>query len=148
VADASNAAVYEQITAAYRVLEEIGIESKDTLLVINKIDALPNRARLDGVLNRYPNAVAISARTGTGLKQLACEVSDALSRNFVDIHVETGVENGRLLAYLAKHGEVLSKRFNEQRVTVHCRISQRHLGRIREENGIVTNREGKSKDVA
>ncbi len=44
---------------------------KDTLLVVNKIDALPDRARLDGLLDRYPNAVPISARTGLGLAKLA-----------------------------------------------------------------------------
>ena len=58
VADASNPAVFEQIAAVYRVLEEIGIQEKDTLLVLNKIDALPDRARLDGLLSRYPNAIA------------------------------------------------------------------------------------------
>ncbi len=57
VADAANPAVYEQIAAAYQVLEEIGIRQKDTLLVLNKIDALPDRARLDGLLSRYPDAV-------------------------------------------------------------------------------------------
>ena len=69
VADAANPAVYEQIAAAYKVLEEIGIQQKDTLLVINKIDALPDRVRLDGLLSRYPDAVPISARTGFGLAQ-------------------------------------------------------------------------------
>ena len=66
VADAANPAVYEQIAAAYQVLEEIGIRQKDTLLVLNKIDALPDRARLDGLLSRYPDAVAVSARNGPG----------------------------------------------------------------------------------
>ena len=51
------------------MLEEIGIQQKDTLLVLNKIDALPDRLRLDGLLNRYPNAVPISARTGLGMPQ-------------------------------------------------------------------------------
>ena len=66
VADASNPAVLEQIAAAYKVLEELGIQQKDTLLVLNKIDALPDRIRLDGLLNRYPNAMPISARSGLG----------------------------------------------------------------------------------
>ncbi len=49
-------------------------------------------------------------------------VSQALSHSFLDVDVETGVENGRLLAYLASHGEVLSKRYTDSRVIVHCRI--------------------------
>ena len=137
VADASNRAVADQITAAYNVLEEIGIEAKDTLLVINKIDTLPDRARVDGLLNRYPNAVAISARRGSGLSQLATAVSEALSRSFLDVDVETGVENGRLMAYLARHGEILSKTYNDTRVVVHCRMPQRYLGRIKEDGTVV-----------
>ena len=130
VADAANPAVYEQISATFKVLEEIGLRRKDMLLVINKIDLLPDRARLEGLLNRYPSAIPISARTGYGLEHLASAVSDALSRNFVDVDVELGVDNGRLLAYLAAHGEVLSKRYTDSRVIVHCRISQQHLARV------------------
>ena len=44
VADASDPAALAQITAVYGVLEELGIEAKDTLLVLNKIDALPDRS--------------------------------------------------------------------------------------------------------
>ncbi len=130
VADASNPAVYDQIGAAYKVLEEIGIELKDTLLVVNKVDALPDRVRLDGLLNRYPNAVPISARSGLGLTQLAAAVSEALSHSFLDVDVELGVDNGRLMAYLAAHGEVLSKRYHDSRVVIHCRIPSHHLQRI------------------
>ena len=39
VADASNPAASEQIAVVYEVLEELGIEAKDTLLVLNKVDA-------------------------------------------------------------------------------------------------------------
>ncbi len=38
VADASNPAVLDQIAAVYQVLEELGIQAKDTLLVLNKVD--------------------------------------------------------------------------------------------------------------
>jgi GTP-binding protein HflX len=130
VADGSNPAVYDQIGAAYKVLEEIGIQQKDTLLVINKVDAMPDRMRLDGILSRYPNAVPLSARTGFGLANLVAVVSEALSRSFLDVDVEVGVDNGRLLAYLAANGEVLSKHFQENRVIVHCRLPARHLGHI------------------
>ena len=38
VADASNDAVLDQISSVYKVLKELGIDEKDTLLVLNKID--------------------------------------------------------------------------------------------------------------
>ncbi len=137
VADASSAAVYDQISAVYKVFEELGINQKDTLLVLNKIDALPARGPLDGILNRYPNAIPLSATTGVGTDRLAAEVSDALSRSFRDVDVETGIENGRLMAYLAKHGEILSKRFSDSRVTIHCRLPQKYLGRIEGDDAVI-----------
>jgi GTP-binding protein HflX len=145
VADAGNPAVYEQIGAAYKVLEEMGIEAKDTLLVLNKVDALPTRARLDGLVNRYPNAVGISARTGYGMANLAAAVSEALSRTFLDVDVETGVENGRLLAYLAAHGEILSKQYYDSRVVVHCRVPERYLGRVRDDEAVVRPHQNQAK---
>ena len=142
VADAANPAVLEQIAAAYKVLEELGIQQKDMLLVLNKIDALSDRVRVDGLLNRYPNALPISARSGEGMANLAAAVSAALSRSFLEIDVEMGVENGRMLAYLAAHGEVLSKTFRDSRVVVHCRISQHFVNRIENDGVVIRRREG------
>ncbi len=136
VADASNPAAYDQIAAVYKVLEELDIEEKDTILVLNKIDAL-ERGRVEQIVGRYPAAIGISARRGQGIPQLSAAVSAALSRNFQDVDVEMGVENGRLLAYLAAHGEVLSKRYDDNRVVVHCRISSEHLGRVHEDSVVV-----------
>jgi len=137
VADASSSSVYQQIGAVYKVLEELSIEAKDTLLVLNKIDAVPDRAQLDALIERYPNAVCVSARTGQGLNLLAGKVSEALSHGFSDVDVETGVENGRLLAFLSAHGEVLSRNYHDGRVTIHCRLPQRHVGPIHEQGTVV-----------
>jgi GTP-binding protein HflX len=130
VADAASPVALDQIRAVYRILEELGIEEKDTLLVLNKIDRLEPTRPLDRLLDHYPHAVPISARSGDGLPRLARVVSDALSRTFVDVDVETGVANGRLLAYLSAHGEILSQRYHDTRVTVHCRIPRKYLGRL------------------
>ena len=137
VADASSPTAAAQISSVYSVLEELGIEAKDTILVLNKIDAASDRGQVEMLLSRYPNAVPTSARRRIGLDRLADVVSQALSRGFVDIDIETGVENGRLLAYLAAHGEVLSQRYNDSRVVIHCRLAQKHLGQLRDDQAVI-----------
>ncbi len=137
VADASNPGVYQQIGAVYHVLEELGIQEKDTLLVLNKTDRVSEEATLDRLRQRYPHAVLVSAVSGVGLDDLAQAVSQALSRAFRDVVVETSIDNGRLLAYLASAGEILSKRFDEQRATVHCRLSLEALGRIHDADTVI-----------
>jgi GTP-binding protein HflX len=130
VADASSPLVDAQIAAVRGVLEEIGVEETDTLLVLNKIDALADTIARDRLLGRYPHAVAISARSGQGLETLAHTVSECLGRGFRDIDVLTSPGNGRLLAWLGSHGEVLSRHFTDDRVVVHCRIPAALFGRI------------------
>jgi len=143
VADASSPSVFLQIQSVYEVLEELGFDAKDMLLVVNKTDAAEEGVA-DVILNRYPNAVAISAKAGTGLDDLAHAVSDALSRGFLDLDIETGVENGRLQAYCAANGEVLSKRFDGDRVIIHCRMPRKFAGRISaEEAEVREHRNGK-----
>ena len=48
-----------------------------------------------------------------------------------------GVDNGRLMAYLAARGEVLSTQYHDSRVTIHCRLPQKHLGAIARDANVV-----------
>jgi GTP-binding protein HflX len=130
VADASNPNVVEQIASVYEVLEELNIREKDTLLVLNQIDGIVEPGMLEMLTQRYPAAIPISARTGEGLSRLAAAVSDALTQHFLDVDIELAVANGRLLAYLAKHGEILSRTYSDDRVSVHCRMPRKYLAPI------------------
>lgn len=133
VADASSSVALDQIKAVYDVLRELGIEEKDALLVLNKVDQIEDPASLEAIRRLYPSAVTISARTGDGLPRLAAAVSDALSQDFLDLEFRFSVSNGRLLAYLAKYGEVISRTFVGDLATVHCRLSRQHLGALRDD---------------
>ncbi len=137
VVDASDPNIEEQIGAVYTVLEELGIQQKDTILVLNQIDAIHEPGMLDMLERRYPLAIPISARTGAGLSRLAAAVSDALTQHFVDVDVETDVANGRLLASLAKNTEILSRTYTDGRVSVHCRIPRKFLGQLAPENATI-----------
>lgn len=148
VADASNPAVSDQINSVFQVLQELEIEEKDTLLVLNKTDHPDTEKHLSQLANRYPHAVQVSAKTGAGFDKLAHAVSDALSRSFRNVDIETDVSNGRLLAYLAEHGEILSTRYQEERAIIHCRIPQKYLGRIRDENTIIRDHEKEAESTS
>jgi GTP-binding protein HflX len=142
VADASSPAALQQIAAVYQVLEELGIREKDTILVLNQVDRITEPGALDALLRNYAHAIPVSAKTGAGLSRLATAVSDALTQHFLDVDVETDVANGRLLAYLAQHGEILSRTFTGDRVSVHCRLPKKYAGRIRPDDAAVRLRTG------
>ncbi|MEM8667820.1 MAG: GTPase HflX [Planctomycetota bacterium] len=130
VADASSPTVFDQISAVYNVLTELGIEEKDSLLVLNKIDNIQNPLVLNRVLDRYPNAIPVSARSRKGLTALVEGVGDALGREFLDIEVDVDPSDGRLLAYLSAKGEVLSQDYGETVITVHVRMPVGAMGQV------------------
>lgn len=132
VADASSPTVFNQISAVFAVLTELGIEEKNTLLVLNKIDAIRNPLILNRVLDRYPNAIPVSARSNKGLSALVEAVGVALGREFLEVEVDVDPADGRLLAYLAAKGEVLSREFSEHVMTVHVRLPSGMMGPVRE----------------
>jgi len=130
VCDGSNPAVRDQISAVYDVLKELGIEEKDTLLVVNKIDVADSDVYVQSVMNRYPNAIPVSAVSSSGLEHFSFAVSEALSRTFREVDIETNIDNGRLIAYCSAHGDVLSTTFSDDKVRIHCRMPSRFLGRL------------------
>jgi len=130
VADASNPAVLQQISAVYKVFHEIGIDEKETLLVLNKVDCDGATERVKSIQDRYPNSIPISAHSGLGIQRLAMAVSDALTRNFVELEVRLPLEDGKTIAWLASVAEIMSKQYNDDHALVHCRMPSSAAGKL------------------
>jgi GTPase len=129
VVDASNAHAEEQIQSVNAVLKELGVDGKPTLLVLNKVDRVPDPSFLQVLEKHHPRAVAVSAATGHGIADLADAVIEMLSADFANASVDVAAGNGRVLSYLAAHAEVYRQEFHDNnRVTLHCFLP-RHLVR-------------------
>jgi len=79
VADASSASAPQQIEAVNEVLGELGVSDRPTILVLNKTD-VAEEAVVQGLVARYPGAIACSAVAGEGLDEVRSAVLLAVSR--------------------------------------------------------------------
>lgn len=131
VADASSPSVFQQIHSVYLVLKELGIEAKDTLLVLNKVDAIYGSQSLNRIFERYPHAIPVSARTQEGFENFIDRVGQALSREFLDIEVDLHHSDGRLMSYLSEKSEVISRSYGDEFVTLSIRIPAGAMGPVR-----------------
>jgi GTP-binding protein HflX len=132
VVDASSPEAEPQIRAVNEVLDELGLAGHPTILVLNKADRVPDRSFLDVLKAHHDNAVCISAAKGEGLDCLEQAVRDALHERALDAEVETGVENGRVLAYLAQHAQIQNRTYAEDRVLLQCVLPRRCLDFLHE----------------
>jgi GTP-binding protein HflX len=127
VVDASSPEAENQIRAVKAVLAELGLEDHPTLLVLNKSDKVPDRSYLDVLKAHHAESVSISAAQHDGLDRLEAAVREALSDRALEAEVETGVENGRVLAYLAQHAQIHDRIYSNDRVRLQCHLPRRCL---------------------
>jgi len=72
VADCSHPALDRHIEAVTETLTQLGMENKPQLLVLNKVDNLPDRHSLEHLRERYPSALVVSAVSGYNIHRLLC----------------------------------------------------------------------------
>ncbi|MFQ3622940.1 MAG: GTPase HflX [Acetobacteraceae bacterium] len=97
--------------------------------VLNKTDLLEERARLE-LAGAAGGAVAVSALTGAGLERLCAAIDSRLSARLPVHHLALAPGEGRALAWLYEHGEVLERRDGEDRIHLAVRLSPEDRARF------------------
>ncbi|MBX6313801.1 MAG: GTPase HflX [Isosphaeraceae bacterium] len=143
VVDASSPEAETQIQAVKAVLDELGLADHPTLLVLNKADKVPDRSYLDVLMAHHDESVVLSASRGWGLDRLEQAVRETLLERALEAEVETGVDNGRVLAYLAQHATIRDRHYDDNggRIRVHCRLP-RHCLNFLSEHGARVHTDG------
>jgi GTP-binding protein HflX len=121
VVDISHPQAQDQIDAVNTVLMEIGAAEKPVLMVFNKIDQLTGG--LPGALReKFPNSVAISAKTGKGIAPLLAELGTQLRpiRDFLDLRVPQ--EKAAIIARIHAVGQVVTSRYTGKTARFKVRI--------------------------
>ena len=128
VVDISHPQADEQIAAVNAVLEELGALHKPTLTVFNKIDRFQMEGGLARQRERFPNAVAISAKTGEGVAGLLAEIGTALRpiREFVELKIPH--DKPEVMARLHAVAQVIERDYQGQAARFKARIPP-HLRR-------------------
>ena len=120
----------EQVAAVEAVLHEIGADDLPVQLVTNKIDAV-DPLRLRRLANRFPDAVQVSARAGTGLEELRARIAERFADRFEPVHLLLPYDEGAKLAELYALGAPIEAREDhEDGVLVRARLPQREVRRF------------------
>jgi GTPase len=100
---------------------------------LNKIDLIEpeRRAMLQNQAQRNHDVVPISAVTGEGCDRLMDLLDSRVDSDRQLVHLEIPVSDGAALAWLYRHGEVVSRDDDEQAAHVAVRLSEADLGRFK-----------------
>ncbi|MGH3073633.1 MAG: GTPase HflX, partial [Gaiellales bacterium] len=129
-ASAGEDGLREQLAEVESVLADIEADSIPHLLVLNKIDRVDalSRRRLQ---NRFPDAVAISARTGENLDELKHRVAEFFADRYVDVRLLVPHADGSELSALYSTGAPITQREDAaEGVLVTARLPRELVGRF------------------
>ena len=127
VVDVSHPQAEMQMQAANKVLEELGCDKKDMLLLFNKVDRVDGRHSRDLMRTLYPEALPISARTGAGVDQVVQAVITRLIGQKVRVRVACSQADGKIPSFLRAHGEVHSTVYQDSITIMEATIGRRQL---------------------
>jgi GTP-binding protein HflX len=135
VRDVAHADSEAQRQDVERVLGELGIEEGDDrapLEVLNKIDLLApeDRERLANRVRRNGGQVLLSALTGTGCERFPGLLDERLALGRRVLELRLPLADGEALAWLYRHGEVLSRRQDGDHMRLKVSLDEADVGRF------------------
>ena len=118
------------------VLGDLGLgEAAEEGLIeaMNKIDLLDpgRRAGLENHALRNSRTAALSAATGEGCEALLALIDRRLQSDIRPIRLDVPLSDGKTLAWIYRHGEVLGRRDDSEAAHLSVRLSEADIARLR-----------------
>ena len=135
VRDVAHPQADQQCSDVLRVLAEIGVGELDRQPIIeaqNKVDLLAGDER-ERVLNRADrrsDAVPLSALSGEGCDDLLARIDAQLSASNRVVDVEIAVRDGKNLAWLYRHGEIIERDDDQDCARIRISLSDANRNRL------------------
>jgi len=131
VLDVSHPRAEQQLKTVMHVLDEIGATEPQRLLVLNKVDQLEHNADLLVFQKQYPDAIAISAKTGRNIDQLIEQVRAAAHGQIQRMTLTLDISAGKAIHFIENRCEVHDRRYEGQTVDMDVTIGKRQLTQLR-----------------
>jgi len=122
-----------QFKAVHEVLKEIGAAGKPELLLLNKVDTEEGQHHAKFWKTLHPDALAISARTGTGLGELAHRVAELARARETRATVYCPVTEGRLIHLIRGTIPIYEERMSDSEIIFDVGVNPASLAKLERE---------------
>jgi GTPase len=118
------------------VLADLGlgeVAGNGLIEAMNKLDLVDpaRRAGLASRASRDWHSVALSAMTGEGCESLLATIDRGLESDIRPVRLDIPLTDGKTLAWIYRHGEVLGRRDDAEAAHLSVRLSEADIARLR-----------------
>ena len=130
VLDISHANYENFYNAVNEVLDELKVLEKPLILVLNKIDQLEDKARLNVFKKHNTHVIGISALKGENINKLLLLIEDILGEGAVDINVVLPAGRMDLVNLAYAHGHVQEVKYLAKGIRLKASLPAKIAGAI------------------
>jgi GTP-binding protein HflX len=132
VVDMTHPNAEEQAATVRKVLGELNVGNKPTVVALNKVDALGGDVPADirEALELPEAYVPVSAITGQGMDELFARIESALTETMAEMRVCIPYDHSALVERFHRSGRVASVEYGEQGITIQGLIPQRDAAKL------------------
>lgn len=120
--DASHPDMWECYETTKEVLASLGCAEKNTIYVINKIDAIENQFLYNRLVHELDHVIEISVTHNLGFDLLAIRIEEALHASYTLASLLIPYHRGELVAALQQRGTVISIDYEEKGVRIEAKV--------------------------
>lgn len=131
VIDASSPNISSQISVVYSILEELKIQDKLQISVLNKIDKVEDKIFIRHLSSSLPNCVLVSAKTGEGIDNLLNKIEEILFGKSVQIKCIIPKDKEKLLSFIYENSKVISSVYKDNQVIIVAKIGEKLLNSLK-----------------
>jgi GTP-binding protein HflX len=129
VVDASDPAFEAQLQLTREVLDEIGVQDGNNLLVLNKIDCC-DAERCSELAARYPDALLLSAKRPQDVEELHRVIAGEFERLLDDLSLIVPYAQTSMIGEVHKRARVVSEVFEDDGVHYQLRVTSTEATRL------------------
>ena len=130
VLDASSNQIKEHMNTINNVLNELGAEDIQTLVVLNKIDLVASSNRIKYLSSNFPDAVMISATNHLRINKLINKIINIMNDDYEIIEISFPYTEARQISMAQRNVEVLDRNYKDDRVNLKIKGSKERIKQI------------------
>ncbi|MCH2390511.1 MAG: GTPase HflX, partial [Nitrospinales bacterium] len=130
--DISDSNAKRQIQTTYNVINELGVAETDLLLVLNKVDKVSDPEIIESEIQRYPEAIFISSKNGTGLDVLRNAIISCYESKLASFQISIKYKHAKLIPQIRKYAIIVQTDYADTFIRLDLRLPSGGKEKIQE----------------
>jgi len=130
VIDVSHPSFEDHIDVVDDTMKELGADKKTQIRIFNKVDLITDKTKMDYVLNKFDNAILISAQKGINITKLRDKLLKIYEENFIEHVVKLKNHHSKLVSQIHSLAEVVDVKYEDDVIIMKFRANKPTVNKI------------------